>query len=518
MSVICEEMILVCTFCWGILAPVPAVECTDQMFCGVVVMGKRVPAEEIARRVKELETRGIQMLRYGGGVEKKSTFRCMKDGYEWDTMLSCLSAMGHGCPKCAGVARVTEDEARRRLVGRKIDLLKWGGSTGARSLFRCTECGREWSTTFSKVNSGTGCAKCSGKLRVTEAEARLRIAGRPFEMIRWGGGVGELSLFRCLVDGHEWQAQLTNVHGSGTGCPKCAGILVVSEAEALERLRGRNIELVSYGGSATSRSIFRCTLDGHQWESNVSAIDKGGAGCAKCAGNLQLTESEVVEYLRDRDVVLVRYGGTTMARSVFRCLVDGHEWETSLSHIRSGGGCPKCAGALVVDEVEARNRLIGRDIELVEWGGLVKAQSRFRCLVDGHEWLTTLDSIHNSGTGCPKCADYGFNPRYPSVFYVYDIFSLSSRYVGFGISGNFVDRSYKHSLSFAKAGARGDLLKTYPMDGHVAKSFEKIVKQNFPISDTGIEGFRTEAFEYDEELLGLLIVGAEHGVKISKGV
>ena len=45
-----------------------------------------------------------------------------------------------------------------------------------------------------------------------------------------------------------------------------------------------------------------------------------------------------------------------------------------------------------------------KTITCLVYGGTFKAKSLFKCDIDGYEWESTLDAVRNArATGCPKC-------------------------------------------------------------------------------------------------------------------
>ncbi|ATI16520.1 hypothetical protein kpv79_67 [Klebsiella phage vB_KpnM_KpV79] len=109
-----------------------------------------------------------------------------------------------------------------------------------------------------------------------------------------------------------------------------------------ERLEGRNITLLGYGGSARVKSHWKCRTCEHEWGATVDNVLRDH-GCPQCAGNAPLTTEVVTERLEGRNITLLRYEGSTMEKSQWRCDVCSYEWETSAGSVLSGRGCPACA-------------------------------------------------------------------------------------------------------------------------------------------------------------------------------
>ena len=100
-----------------------------------------------------------------------------------------------------------------------------------------------------------------------------------------------------------------------------------------------------------------------------------------------------------------------------RCLVCGHEWSPTPSHVRDGHGCPSCAGQIVTREDYDRRAAALN----IEWIGAEPVRSSAphpaRCLTCGYEWNLWADAV-KAGHGCPACAPYGFDPAAPATVYL----------------------------------------------------------------------------------------------------
>lgn len=163
-----------------------------------------------------------------------------------------------------------------------------------------------------------------------------------------------------------------------------------------------DIRLIEYGGTVTNHSKFKCKKCKHIWETQYRHV-KDGHGCPKCAGKARVTEKEVRTWLLKHrpDIELVKYGGGSHNRSVFRCEKCGYEWESRFAYIRYGeGGCPRCAVETIrtknsTTEKEAKEWLkkYRPNIVLVEYGGAMCYKSKFRSLTDGYEWSASFASV-----------------------------------------------------------------------------------------------------------------------------
>lgn len=477
-------------------------------------MGARVTVEDVVARIGE---RPIELVEYAGKTALLSTFRCLSDGcgHVWKASVNNITHSRNptGCPKCAPNAKVDEAEVRRRLEGLGILLLRYGGTTNGHSDLRCEECGHEWHVGLNHIFNGTGCPQCANISRAEKhampySEAVDRIRGRGIDLVSYSGRCNDISVFSCHVCGHAWETTLNSI-SYGTGCPSCAGTIRVTLEDAKSRLVGRNIEIIEYGGKSNARSRFRCTVDGcgYEWETLFTSVD-GGSGCQACAGSKPWTSERLEDVLVDKGIQLLNFAGGAHGNSTFQCTDPecGYVWATSIGNLSRSWNCPKCSGSAPVTEEDVRRRLKGRPIELVKYAGKVALHSRFRCTKPecGHEWDVSFNSLDNRGTGCPACAEYGFNPDKPATFYTYRITCRNDTYLGFGITGDFAERSARHQKSFRDHGATGELIFTYDGDGHAIQEIERTAIEQFEITNTGIPGFIREATLYADWKVAVL--------------
>jgi len=168
---------------------------------------------------------------------------------------------------------------------------------------------------------------------------------------------------------------------------------------------------------------WRCKA-GHEWEAKV-ANRVNGIGCPYCSGQKAMPGFNDMATTHPRlaaelvgDATKVMAG--TNKKLAWMCKL-GHEWwATGNSRLR-GAGCPCCFGRTVwsgfndmsTTHPDLAAELIGDSSKVI--AGTSK-KLRWRCRL-GHEWEAKgCDRVN--GTGCPKCAKYGYNSLKPGVFYL----------------------------------------------------------------------------------------------------
>jgi hypothetical protein len=125
-------------------------------------MSKKLTNEDVDKR---LVGTGIKRLEDYVNCDFNISFQCLICNYVWDARPQNIFS-GKGCPKCAGVSRLTNEVVDQRLSLRSIK--RMGNVINNRNLieFMCTVCcygkNGEWKTTPGHViYGGTGCPRCS---------------------------------------------------------------------------------------------------------------------------------------------------------------------------------------------------------------------------------------------------------------------------------------------------------------------------------------------------------------------
>lgn len=200
----------------------------------------------------------------------------------------------------------------------------------------------------------------------------------------------------------------------GVGCPKCAGRHKRTYQEFLDDLQliNKNIIILTPEDkyiNGSTKVLCKCKIDGHEWMALPSALLRG-EGCPKCYG--YITEKEFRDNLLHKDCNIVlsgKYLGSK-TKTKFRCLIDGHIWETTPYHILHNSGCPMCANRKQSERqtfsheeyIKRLNTVTNNIIPLEEYiqNGIPILH---KCLKCNHEWSVSPYSLLTDYTGCPKC-------------------------------------------------------------------------------------------------------------------
>lgn len=351
---------------------------------------KRQTAEQVNAIIAH---RGIELIGPYVNSSTPAQFRgnC---GHEWQARPGNIKS-GKGCPHCSGNARLTVEGINTRLAPRGIRLIGPLIDSQTPALFRGA-CGHDWENPPTKVIQGGGCPHCAGR-RQTRVTINAELAPRGIVMLDEFAGVSNKNRFRCEL-GHEWITTPTSVKACN-GCPHCYGNARKTTEQVNNEFVFRGIKLLSEYTGSNDKGRFRGSC-GHEWMATPSHVISG-TGCPHCAGYCQTRES-INEELAPRGILMLEDYTTAKARALFRgdC---GHEWRSPVTSVKSGTGCPHCAGFYQTREtinVELAPRGL---VMLDEFAGMGN-KSRFRC-EQGHEWEQTPQVV-KGGNGCPHCAGF----------------------------------------------------------------------------------------------------------------
>lgn len=243
-----------------------------------------------------------------------------------------------------------------------------------RKLWWQCEKGHQWQAAVKSRVSGAGCPHCANRvLRPGEndlAAVYPDLAQQwdqenlPLTPVQLLPGSRKKVWWRC-EKGHRWQAMVVS-RTRGTGCPVCAGKLVLPgendlashyPALAQEWAKERNGDLTPETCSpASNRKVWWCCPLGHAYQATVAARTAQGSGCPYCAGRRVLPGFNDLATLEPRvaaswhpslNAPLTPDRVSVGSRHKAWWLCDqGHVWKTAV-YSRTGRekcGCPVCAG------------------------------------------------------------------------------------------------------------------------------------------------------------------------------
>lgn len=115
---------------------------------------------------KFLINRKIKRVENYTHSQKKIKWMCIIDGYIWSCTPTHILNDNVGCPKCAGNARLTNEDVDKKLVGRNIKRIGNYIGNDVNIEWQCIKCDSIWEQNPDHVlNTGSGCPHCQFKMQ-----------------------------------------------------------------------------------------------------------------------------------------------------------------------------------------------------------------------------------------------------------------------------------------------------------------------------------------------------------------
>lgn len=154
------------------------------------------------------------------------------------------------------------------------------------------------------------------------------------------------------------------------------------------------------------------------------------------------------------------------------CRLHGDFVQQANVHLSKGCGCPKCKLGIrkTTSDFVAQASFVHKGKYSYENVVYVNKQTPvcITCATHGSFWQRPND--HLSGSNCPSCVEYGFNPSKPSTVYLLVADSL----LKVGITNREVDKRVKQINKVLKdKGIAFEVLFTYKLSGVNARMVEK---------------------------------------------
>lgn len=218
---------------------------------------------------------------------------------------------------------------------------------------------------------------------------------------------------------------------------------------------GRGYELLSEYVRAIEPVKLRCPC-GNTWSMSMNSVKKG-QGCPICSRSrtkeaLSHTKENIVEWLKVNKPTIQLVGDykNSHTKTTFGCQC-GNEWDATPSSVKFRSGCPKCSR----EAFGKKRRCSAEDIRqwLVDDGRGIKllteyvndiSMSTFKCPNPDHSpWTTTMNSVKR-GSGCPSCAQHGFNVKKPAWRYILFFENAARPFIKVGITNDLKRRLSNH--------------------------------------------------------------------------
>jgi len=253
------------------------------------------------------------------------------------------------------------------------------------------------------------------KLTNKIVDDRLIAANRSLTRIGDVINVRTLIEWQCSNCFHVWKSVPNNVLNNETGCPICAKVLKKLTNESIDqRLKenNRNIERCEDAVNTGTKIKWKCEMCTHIWQATPNSVLNAETGCPKCVGLLKLTNKSVDQRLKENNRNIERCENVVnVATDIeWRCGICTHMWQATPNNVLNNNtGCPLCAienSKLTNELVDQRLKKDGRTIERIGNVNDRLTPIEWKCK-HNHKWTNAPNNVLYARIGCPECQQSG---------------------------------------------------------------------------------------------------------------
>lgn len=385
--------------------------------------------------------------RFSAGADIKIWWKC-RCGHSWQALI--YSRKNCGCPACAGKilkVGINDFQTVNPVLALEWDMEKNGdmhpdsvsANSNRKAWWRCVN-EHSWQAAIYSRNRGKGCPYCSKRYVLAGFNDLLTEAPELAKEWDYGKnaplspemivGTSNKAVWWICSRGHSWKTQILK-RRIGTGCPYCAGKLVIPGETDLKTLRPdlaaewnfeRNgLQLPEQVTAQSHWNMWWICSRGHSYKATVANRFRGN-GCPYCAGKLPIlgeTDLQTVhpELILDWDFDKngnLRPDNFTVGshKKIWWHCAEGHSWRTDIYNRHKGCGCPYCSGLLAIcgeTDIGTVNPMLASEWDYERNAGIlpdeIKPYSNKKVwwvCQNGHHWLSTVGARH-AGSNCPYC-------------------------------------------------------------------------------------------------------------------
>jgi hypothetical protein len=418
------------------------------------------------------------------GVGRKYWWQC-KEKHEWLETPNARTRKGRGnCPVCSNrriVAGVNDFVARFPELSKKWHPTKNVGlditsvSLGQPGLYWWVcEQGHAYRCSASNLVRGRGCGVCANRqvepgvndLETTHPELAAQWHPEKNGDLLPSGVIATTSrsVWWLCEFGHTWISK-GEWRVRTPGCPVCSNrtrIPVIGQNDlATTHPKLAKMWHPTKNNGTTQQMVFAgagearwwiCSL-GHEFRATGDAL-VSGVTCGVCANrqiqvgvnDMQTTHPDLATQwhpVKNLPLTPQSVIGSHSGKLWWVCQ-KGHEFISTGYKRSQGTGCPVCLNQKVLtgfNDLSTVNPHLAQDWHVTKNGGLTPDKvlcgghgKYWWVCKEGHEWRTDITS-RLAGTGCPRCANSGFDSTKPGILYFISNIQLRSFKVGITNSG-----------------------------------------------------------------------------------
>jgi hypothetical protein len=404
-------------------------------------------------------------------------------------------AAGHGCGYCHGLRvlpgfndmATTHPVLAREVIGTDPTTVIAG--TEQVLTWRCANHKEPYRTTGRSRADGSGCLYCANKrvlpgfndMATTRPDLAAALVGTdPTTVI---AGTPKVLLWRCPNHDEPYPATGAN-RTRGRGCGYCHGLRVLPGFNDMATTRPDlaaelvGTDPITIVAGPKKILLWRCPNHDEPY-SLAGWLRAKGIGCSYCANqrvlpgfnDMATTQPSMAADLVGTDPATVVAG--TEKILLWRCPNHPEPYPASGMNRLNGRGCGYCSKYRVLpgfNDMATTHPDLAVEVVDCDPSTVIATSARkhlWRCRTCGHQWPAPA-VLRARGTGCPRCADYGFDPAKPAWIYLMQRNGEQQ----IGITGNLKVPTDHHARS------GWVLVETAgPMRGSLAYEKELLIKQ-----------------------------------------
>ena len=437
---------------------------------------------------------------------------------------------GQVCCGCASNPRWTlaqyELRLKRSMAGSKYTFVRWVDESAKANntnkfVYHCEAHGERVCRTANWMN-GARCKDCDYDNRLNPPDTFIgsttkTAAGGVLTVVGWDGRkdgntkVYTVTCSICSVDSEMFGSGLFYIRKGaflkGADCCGCSPrhrwTLDQYELRVKRSMAGGKYTFVRWGdyNSKTNQTKMIYNCPDHGERVGTAAGWLVGKRCKDCDSDIRRkSQTGFIAHAKrvhgdTYDYSQVVYRGSFDLVEI-TCHTHGGFTQSPASHL-AGSGCASCHNdrqrKTADDFIADANRVHGNkyDYSITDYKA---ARHKINILCPEHGVFVQTGNNHLSGSGCPSCAEYGFDAGKPASVYVLRVEGMHGEFTGYGITGNTNKRLQQHTRKLRQSGF--EIVESVIFDfddGQTALDIENLLKAEFPMTPQEVEGFLTEA-------------------------
>jgi len=251
----------------------------------------------------------------------------------------------------------------------------------------------------------------------------------------------------CCPEGHLYSVSWGHFQ-NGTRCPECSGIKKLTYGYVKNYVESFDYKIISSEYKNSKSNLEVCCDRGHFYSVKWYNFQTGKR-CSICAhkrngDKRRLSYKYIKEYIEAFGFILKSNTYIDSSTKLNVICPEGHSYSVAWNDFQSGYRCLECSG-----KKRLSPEFIKRVVE--ERGYSFPSQKykntltklKIKCLEHGIFEMTW--SNFGRGVGCPSCAERGFNPNKPAIFYYLEVKHRGRVYYKIGITNRTVEKRYPNS-------------------------------------------------------------------------